>query len=612
MRKARRGTKAQIDQLSQALLLNGEAIKSDRPKSLTHHDLRTIRPMTDNQALAFDAFEDYDHVVLNGSPGSGKAQPLRSKILTPTGWTTMGKINVGDEVLTPKMGVAKVVGVFPQGTKDIYTVTFSDGSKAESCLEHLWECYMPSDIHRSKPVVKRVVSTQEIIETLKLKELHPKSGLTVAIDMVDPIKHSPANLSIPPYTLGVILGDGSITTSTVVISCPDQFVQDRIHSEILDGSKVSVRPQASRCLNYSLINKIREVHEGKVTLSQYAQKLTCMGLMGTKSYSKFIPDEYITSSVEQRMDLINGLFDTDGTVGKQNKEVSYTTTSEIMAKQVQDIIWSLGGKCSLRSRITFYTMPDGTKKAGRRSYTLRVSYVRPSDLFSLPRKKSLCRDNYDMDQYKRWVSSVELTSHEEAQCIMIDDPSHLYVTDDYIITHNTFLSSYHALKSLLVTKEQTHIKIIRSAVECRSQGFLPGDLAEKSAPYENPYHGIFHELLGRATAYDHLKKSGQLSFETTGFLRGLTFINTFIIVDEAANLTLHEIDTIMTRIGDNSRIVFCGDIKQSDLKKNESGYLKALRIWDAMDEFSTVTFSHDDIVRSGVVKSWIIASENIS
>lgn len=176
----------------------------------------------------------------------------------------------------------------------------------------------------------------------------------------------------------------------------------------------------------------------------------------------------------------------------------------------------------------------------------------------------------------------------------------------------SFLSSYHALKSLLVTKEQTHIKIIRSAVECRSQGFLPGDLAEKSAPYENPYHGIFHELLGRATAYEHLKKSGQLSFETTGFLRGLTFINTFIIVDEAANLTLHEIDTIMTRIGDNSRIVFCGDIKQSDLKKNESGYLKALRIWDAMDEFSTVTFSHDDIVRSGVVKSWIIASENIS
>lgn len=178
-------------------------------------------------------------------------------------------------------------------------------------------------------------------------------------------------------------------------------------------------------------------------------------------------------------------------------------------------------------------------------------------------------------------------------------------------TGKTFLASYFALNSLLLG-EVRKIIIIRSAVSSRDQGFLPGTLQEKMALYETPYREIFSELCnGRRDVYDLLKKKEYLDFISTSYVRGVTFDNALIIVDEMQNCTDHELNSILTRVGKNSRVILCGDTRQDDLKmtgkrKQETGMNILLNIADHMDSFSLVEFEIDDIVRSGFVRDYII------
>jgi phosphate starvation-inducible protein PhoH len=198
-----------------------------------------------------------------------------------------------------------------------------------------------------------------------------------------------------------------------------------------------------------------------------------------------------------------------------------------------------------------------------------------------------------------------------------DDMFHAWYNDKHICAHGsagtgkTFLALYLAINEI-IGKHQKKIIIVRSAVATRDVGFLPGTLEEKTALYELPYHDIMWELVGRASTYQDMKDAGLIEFMTTSFIRGLTWDNAIIIVDEGENMTLHEIDSIMTRVGENSRVMFTGDMKQTDLdgKKNgTSGMQDALKIFDRMKTFELLQFSKHDIVRSDFVKSWIIASE---
>lgn len=198
-----------------------------------------------------------------------------------------------------------------------------------------------------------------------------------------------------------------------------------------------------------------------------------------------------------------------------------------------------------------------------------------------------------------------------------EDMFHAWYDDKHICAHGsagtgkTFLALYLAINEIL-EKHQNKIIVVRSAVPTREVGYLPGTLEEKTALYELPYYDIMYELIGRSSTYHDMKEAGLIEFMTTSFIRGLTWDNAIIIVDEGENMTFHEIDSIMTRIGENTRIIFTGDIKQSDLdgKKNGvSGMRQALNIFDRMKEFESIQFTKHDIVRSQFVKSWIIASE---
>lgn len=181
-------------------------------------------------------------------------------------------------------------------------------------------------------------------------------------------------------------------------------------------------------------------------------------------------------------------------------------------------------------------------------------------------------------------------------------------------TGKTFISLALALKEVLAVKNNPYEKvyIIRSIVPSREMGFLPGSAAEKAAIYELPYKVIVDDIMGREDAYDLLKTEGKLEFVTTSHLRGLTFTNCICIIDEVQNLSGSECDTVITRMGENCRVVFSGDYKQTDLRPYErGGFLNFIKIIKTLYQFSFVEFTDQDIVRSGLVKEYIIAKDRL-
>ena len=175
-------------------------------------------------------------------------------------------------------------------------------------------------------------------------------------------------------------------------------------------------------------------------------------------------------------------------------------------------------------------------------------------------------------------------------------------------TGKTFISCYLAFDDM--TKGiYKQLIIIRSAVPTRDIGFLPGSEKEKASVYEEPYKDIAVELFQRGDSYEILKTKGLLHFMTTSYLRGITLKDAVIIVDECQNMSFHELDSIVTRVGTNCRIIFCGDFRQADLAKN--GLQDFIRVLKAMDQFDLIDFEIKDIVRSDFVKDYITAKTDL-
>ena len=175
----------------------------------------------------------------------------------------------------------------------------------------------------------------------------------------------------------------------------------------------------------------------------------------------------------------------------------------------------------------------------------------------------------------------------------------------------TFLSLYLALQSVLSGEAPKPIVIIRSVVPSRDIGFLPGSAKEKAAVYEAPYSSICSELVDRSNPYEWFKTNHYIEFCTTSFLRGITYKDSIIIVDECQNMSDAELNTIMTRVGEGCRIILCGDFNQKDYMREGSGMPNLLKIADHMKSFEIVKFEKGDIVRSGFVKDYIITRINL-
>lgn len=225
----------------------------------------------------------------------------------------------------------------------------------------------------------------------------------------------------------------------------------------------------------------------------------------------------------------------------------------------------------------------------------------------------ISRKNYKLSIHD--LKSIKPLTHPQRQMIESFSSGKSILGIGSAGTGKTFLGLYLALGAVLQRDLNfRNIKIVRSIVPSREIGFLPGDLEEKVSVYETPYRETFTEILGMATSYDKCKDSGMVDFVPTSFLRGQTWDNSVIVVDEVQNMNIHEINTIMTRVGTGSQVLLLGDYLQSDLTKNNKDRSGIQFLHEAIklnDFFDIVHFTKNDIVRSDFVKAWICSLEDL-
>jgi ATP-dependent Clp protease ATP-binding subunit ClpB len=404
-----------------------------------------------------DENRPYGSFLFLGPTGVGKAQPLSSHVLTENGWVKFGDLTLGQNVITPEGQKSKILGIFPQGKKDIYKITFADGRTAESCTEHFWKVYTQSwritkDYKTKKKLITsdgyRVVQLSEIDRILK----NTKSRMYIPLikdDSLDTMNNSMEHY-IDPYVMGVLLGDGSFTDLIRLSSCDIEIV-NKVIKKLPDGYKVNTYQENKE---YSII---KEGAKNSNVKNLMLEKIRELGLAYKSSHEKYIPDEYMHSSSFNKKELIKGLIDTDGHVSK-NGSLLYYTSSEKMANQVVEIIRSLGGIAKITEKFpTFHY--KGIKKEGKVCYVVRIRYHSPRELVSLTRKAERISliNQYNKDVLKLEIKNIELVRQEDAACIYIDAPQHLYITDNYVVTHNTEVVK--ALAKFLFDSEKNIVRI---------------------------------------------------------------------------------------------------------------------------------------------------------
>lgn len=515
-------------------------------------------------------------IVATGPAGCGKAQPLDSKIKIPSGWISMGDIKIGDIVNTPNGLTSKVIGLYPQGKKEIFKITFEDGRSTECCKEHLWNVWF---YEWGK---YKTITTKDIIDLLQVKS--KKDGLYIQLTKPEIIED--AVLPIDPYLLGLLLGDGFIKNDLRFTSKDVEIIssiQDRLEENFIIEHKT----------RYDYVIK------GIKKSSHYRDILRKLGLHGCDSYSKFIPEEFKFASPNQKFDLIAGLMDTDGYVSKGGG-VSFTTSSEQLATDITEIIRSLGGLVKIHQGMGAYRTKNGEKKYTSPFWTLQIRHSERERFFKLGRKKDRLSDHYQYKDLKCRIKSIEFTGVKEAQCIMLDSEDHLYITDNYIVTHNTWVATLAAIKAL---QEGQVDKIVISrpnrATDDKDIGFLPGDIFKKMLPWMMPIMDIFKEFWSK-DEIEQMIEDETIEICPIAYIRGRTFKNAFVIVDEAQGTTKNSMLSILTRIGNHSKMVITGDIKQSDIGPH-NGLSDFLTRYIESDSIKVIKFAKSDVERDPVV-----------
>ena len=216
------------------------------------------------------------------------------------------------------------------------------------------------------------------------------------------------------------------------------------------------------------------------------------------------------------------------------------------------------------------------------------------------------RLNFTLKQFR------PLTDNQRLTFDAYDQDQHLLLVGT-AGTGKSFLSIYLGMTDIMERKTHDKMIIVRSVVPTRDMGFLPGSNKEKSKVYEAPYYSIFSELFGRGDAYEYMKTKNIVEFMTTSFVRGITINDAVIIVDEFQNMTPGELHSVFTRIGKNCKVVFAGDIKQNDLdgRRDVSGFKDFFKVINKMRSFNVIEFNRDDIVRSDLVREYVIAREDL-
>lgn len=402
---------------------------------------------------------DADLVICGGRKGGGKILTNDSDIITPFGVRKNGDLKVGDIISDPCTGgMERVIEIYEHPAHDFYRIFFDDGSWADCGLEHLWKVRQTGYTHRRRRLYGLGVEDDYRIWTFGMikkwldeqeEGKHYMSGVKcrsrkyLVIPLCEPVKFTRVGkdmekTDIDPYVIGAIIGDGCLTeAATRCCDAKYTCADDEIIKEI-ERAGVSVssplRRKSGRASDYELrSDKLR----GQLSMSK---------LYGCKSAGKFIPACYKFATIDERLAIIQGLMDTDGYIDKRG-HCYFTSVSRTLAEDVQFVIRSLGGWASISvDTNTGYKDSHGNFVKCQDAYTVSIKMKDTSILFRLPRKKARCRRfNGGLSEVARRIVGYEHIGTKDGRCITVDSPGSLYMTNDFIVTHNTWVSLFKAL-----------------------------------------------------------------------------------------------------------------------------------------------------------------------
>jgi len=420
-------------------------------------------------------YEIYDFLLekRNGAMaaprGFAKAQSLNSKVLTPNGWTTIKKLKIGDKIFTATGKLTTIIHLHPITEMNLYEIKTRDGRKTLCNKEHIWSVYIPQNTKHNKLVNR---TTEELTNIYNKKRVDKRTNKVfyenkVYIPTPNPIQFKEKELPIDPYMLGAWLGDGTS-------SCGG-FTTD-------DPEMIAYFPYTCKKQSYNKYGW---------TIHGLFRDLRLNNLLN----NKHIPEIYLKSSIKQRTKLLQGLIDTDGTIVKGGKNFSFSNKNELLIDQVIELIRSLGGTCTKSKRITHCN----NKPFESFIITCRIQNIIPC---RLKRKKDLWIGSI---KTKSAITNIEFKKKGLGRCITVEDPSGLYITDDYLVTHNSSIVGLFFLtwcivnkrKKYIVYMSQNHEKTIQFIDPIRNEfkhndrlRFVYGDLSPKSIDDESDRQGL--------------------------------------------------------------------------------------------------------------------------
>ena len=408
----------------------------------------------------------------------GRAQPVFSRVLTPSGYRPIGELAVGDLVVGSDGRPTPVLGVYPQGRKETFRVFTQDGASTLCSADHLWAVHTRDDRRRGKPV--RVLETREMVNQLRASH-HHRFELPL---LRQPVEFEPRDIPMDPYALGLLLGDGCLTgRTTPAFATGDPELALMLEGALI-GSDVRVRAKggADYVLNRAAGTGAVRTRENPVTGA-----LRELGLWGTRSETKFVPEPYLHNCADVRLAVLQGLLDSDGgpvTQRDRTCRIQYTTSSPRLRDNVLFLVRSLGGVAYWRTRAAAGRPPGRAR--GRSvhyrhdSFVLDVRLPAESQPFRLPRKAAAFRATGG-GRPMRYVDRIEPAGTEESVCIQVAAADSLYVTEDFLLTHNTLNDAFIILdEAQNTTAEQ--MKMFLTRLGFGSKIVVTGDITQIDLP----------------------------------------------------------------------------------------------------------------------------------
>jgi phosphate starvation-inducible protein PhoH and related proteins len=406
----------------------------------------------------------------------GRAQPVDQTVYTPEGPRAIGSLRVGDLVIGSDGRPTPVLGVYPQGRRPVFRVQTQDGASTLACAEHLWFVRTPDDRKHGKR--GRVVRTQEMAGRLRRHHQHRFELPLVS----KPVEFEPSDVPLDPYALGLLLGDGCLTTKTTpTFTTTDPELAFTLEVA-LEGIELERKGKSDYVLRHPPGGRGGVIVSNPVTVA-----LRELGLAGTRSATKFVPRDYLFNSADVRVAVLQGLLDTDGgpvTQAGRTCRVQYSTCSPRLRDDVVFLVRSLGGLARWRTRPAAGRAPG--RANGRPVHHRSDAYVMDIRLpagvepFRLLRKQMLYTA-HGGGRPMRFVDSIETVGETETVCIQVGAEDSLYVTDDFLVTHNTLNDSFIILDEAQNTSPE-QMKMILTRLGFGSKMVVTGDITQIDLP----------------------------------------------------------------------------------------------------------------------------------